>query len=93
MIKIKLLAVAGTLALGTLTLTGCTMFDDVSKDWESDTVGLHRVATVYSKTGEVLKTYEGNNMRVATDDSGLIRLNVDGKRVQIHNADIIVEEK
>ena len=87
----KITAIAGVTLLSLMTLSGCTMWEDTMKEWESDTNGLPRVVTVYSKTGEVLKKYEGNNVRISDAENGTI--NLDGKRIQIQNADVIVEEK
>lgn len=83
------------LAIGAvLLLGGCTSFDDWSKDWESDTKGLERTITIYSKTGEVLKQYEGENVRTKYSDGGTqVVLNIDGKRVQVVNADVVITEK
>lgn len=84
----------GIIALtGTLLLSGCTAMEDAGKDWEADTSGLPRVVTVYSKTGDVLKQYEGDNVRTSVDDSGQVKINLDGKRIQVLNADVVIEEK
>lgn len=86
--------VVGVIALvGLVTLSGCTAFNDWGKDWESDTKGLPRIITVYSKTGEVIETFEGNNVRTSVDDSGQVKINLDGKRIQVLNADVIIKEK
>lgn len=86
--------VVGVIALvGLVTLSGCTAFNDWGKDLESDTKGLPRVITVYSKTGEVLETFDGNNVRTSVDDSGQVKINLDGKRIQVLNADVIIKEK
>jgi hypothetical protein len=84
--NIKKLTLTVFIATGLLTLSGCTM-------WESDTKGLPRIVTIYSKTGEVLKKYEGNNVRISDAENGTMVINLDGKRIQIQNADVIVEEK
>lgn len=89
----KIAVIAGMTGVGLLTLSGCTMWEDTMKGWESDTKGLPRVVTVYSKTGEVLKKYEGNNVRISDADNGTMIINLDGKRIQIQNADVIAEEK
>lgn len=89
----KITVIAGVTLLSLMTLSGCTMWEDTMKEWESDTNGLPRVVTVYSKTGEVLKKYEGNNVRISDAENGTMIINLDGKRIQIQNADVIVEEK
>ncbi|MGW7929399.1 DUF5052 family protein [Staphylococcus xylosus] len=77
----------------TFILGGCTWFDDVKKDHESDTKGLKRTVTVYSKTGEVIKQYKGENVRTKYNDGGALVINIDGKRVQVMNSDVVIEEK
>jgi hypothetical protein len=77
----------------TFSLGGCTWFDDVKKDHESDTKGLKRTVTVYSKTGEVIKQYKGENVRTKYNDGGALVINIDGKRVQVMNSDVVIEEK
>ena len=89
----KLIATAAAATLWLVTLTGCTAWEDTAKSFESDNVGLKRVITVYSKDGTVLKQYEGKKVRTYTDDGGQLVINLDGKRIQVVNADTIVEEK
>lgn len=82
------------LSIIAVSLAGCAALDDAVTTFESDTKGLERTVTVYSKTGEVLKEYEGTNVRTEVNAGGQLLINLgDGKRVQILNADVIVEEK
>lgn len=84
----------GTMIVGSVLLSGCTMWEDTVTSFQSNTKGLEREITVYSKTGEVLKTYEGTNVRTEVNDGGQIMINLgNGERIQILNADVIVEEK
>lgn len=91
--KKRILTMATVGIMGLVTLTGCTTLDDMSKDRESNTTGLKRVITVYSKTGEVLKKYEGDRVRTEETEGGQVVININGKRIQILNADTIIEEK
>ncbi|MBG3873549.1 DUF5052 family protein [Staphylococcus xylosus] len=77
----------------TFSLGGCTWFDDRAKDFESDTKGLKRTVTIYSKTGDVLKQYKGENVRTKYNEGGALVINIDGKRVQVMNSDVVIEEK
>ncbi|MEB8114270.1 DUF5052 family protein [Staphylococcus saprophyticus] len=77
----------------TFSLGGCTWFDDVKKDHESDTKGLKRTVIVYSKTGDVIKQYKGENVRTKYNEGGALVINIDGKRVQVMNSDVVIEEK
>lgn len=88
----KKLLLAATLLLSVF-LGGCTWLDDAKKDHESDTKGLDRTVTVYSKTGDVVKQYKGDNVRTKYNDGGALVINVDGKRVQVMNSDVVIEEK
>ena len=86
--------ILGTVITGSVLLSGCTMWEDTVTSFKSDTKGLEREITVYSKTGEVLKTYEGTNVRTEVNDGGQIMINLgNGERIQVLNADVIVEEK
>lgn len=84
-----------SLLAGTILLSGCTVFDDWGKDFESDTKGLDRTVTIYSKDGKVLKKYHGKNVRTKYNENGgtQVTINIDGKRVQAINADVVVEER
>lgn len=88
----KKIILAASLLL-TVFLGGCTWLDDKVKDHESDTKGLERTVTVYSKTGDVVKQYKGDNVRTKYNDGGALVINVDGKRVQVMNSDVVIEEK
>lgn len=88
----KKIILAASLLL-TVFLGGCTWLDDAKKDHESDTKGLDRTVTVYSKTGEVVKQYKGDNVRTKYNDGGALVINVDGKCVQVMNSDVVIEEK
>ena len=74
------------------TMTGCTWWNDRVKSFESNTSGLKRIVYIYSYTGELLKTYQGNNVRLEQGDTGTI-LQLDGKRITISNAIVISEEE
>lgn len=88
----KKIIIALALSL-TFLLGGCTWLDDAKKDHESDTKGLERTVTVYSKTGDVVKQYKGDNVRTKYNDGGALVVNIDGKRVQVMNSDVVIEEK
>ncbi|PHK50634.1 hypothetical protein [Staphylococcus edaphicus] len=77
----------------TFLLVGCTWFDNVKKDHESDTKGLKRTVTVYSKTGEILKKYKGDNVRTKYNEGGVLVINIYGKRVQIMNSDVFLKKR
>jgi hypothetical protein len=76
-------------------LMGCTeAFKRKIKDLQSEySGGLNRVLTVYALSGEVIKTYEGR-FDIDADTTGQkIKFDIDGKRVIIYNATVVVEEK
>lgn len=89
----KKLILAGALALSVSVMGGCASLDSFTKDIESDTKGLDRKVTVYSKTGEVLKEYEGTIRTKSSSESSNIIFEVNGKRINIYNADVVIEEK
>lgn len=82
------------LILGTTALVSCTGWQDNFKDFESDTFGLQREIKVYSYTGQLLTTYKGNKVRISYDTGGKRTIVLlDGKRITIDNATVIIEEK
>ncbi|GAB2021711.1 hypothetical protein RyT2_07850 [Pseudolactococcus yaeyamensis] len=91
-LNLKKLTFIGLASLSLFALTGCTFWEDTAKDWQSDNSGLSRTITIYSKKGEVLKRYYGTSVRTEVDESGQIKINLDGKRLQVMNADVVIEE-
>ena len=90
----KKLIIASAMVIGIGVLTGCSSLDSMKKDFESNTKGLERVVTVYSKTGEILHQWEGSNIRTkSSGESNNIVFEIDGKRVVVYNADVVIEEK
>ena len=75
------------------SIISCTEFQDSIKDLQSDTTGLKRDIKIYSLTGQPLASYSGNNVRVEFNEYGRFMANVDGKRLQVFNASVIIEEK
>lgn len=79
---------------GVLALTGCAKVDSFQKTWESDTKGLQRDIEVYSVTGEKLAEYQGEKVRVESEnETNKISVMIDGKRMSFYNATVIIEEK
>lgn len=75
--------------------TGCSSFDSMSKDWESETSGgLNRIVKVYSPSGELLSTYEGK-INIEYDESRVIFQIDRDKRIAVYSdtAIVVVEEK
>lgn len=78
-----------------LTLVGCTestkrSIKDTKSEW---TGGLNRKVTVYAKDGTVIQTYEGKLDIEDTEAGNKIKFDLNGKRVILYNATVIVEEK
>lgn len=90
--KFKKIAAFMVLGVVALNMTGCTYLDSMKKELESDTKGLHRIATVIAMDGSEVRTYESKNMRVQDGEGGTIVLDFEGKRVTIANASVIIEE-
>lgn len=78
-----------------LVLSGCTESTKRSlKDTQSEwTGGLNRQVTVYAKDGTVIKTYEGKLDIEDTESGNKVKFDLNGKRVILYNATVIVEEK
>lgn len=74
-------------------LTGCESWDRAMKDIGSGVNGLQRVATVYNQEGNAIKTYKGKFDVEVNEYGNKIKFDIDGKRVLIYNATVIVEEE
>lgn len=97
--KKKLAVIAVGIAL-IASLAGCSSMERAMKDAQSEySGGLNRVLTVYDQNGKPIKTYEGKfDIASNTDANGgttgtKIKFDINGKRVIIYNATVIVEEK
>lgn len=78
-----------------LAFTGCTestkrSIKDTKSEW---TGGLNRKVTVYANDGTVIQTYEGKLDIEDTEAGNKIKFDLNGKRVILYNATVIVEEK
>lgn len=82
-----------TVALMFLTLSGCESCSRFVKDVQSDIHGLERTATVYSQDGKVLNKYSGKFDVEVNEYGNKVKFDIDGKRVLIYNATVIIEEK
>lgn len=87
------LAILGGAMLCTLSLAGCSAsFDRAIKDTISDfTGGLNRTVTVYNMNGEPIKTYNGKLDIEMSDNK--VKFDLNGKRIVIYNATVLVEEQ
>lgn len=72
---------------------GCKEVGRSMKDLGSSFSGLDRVVEVYTLEGTLLKRYKGQ-LDIETNEYGnKIKFDLNGKRVIIYNAVVIVEEK
>ncbi len=80
---------------GLLVLTGCTeSMQRELKDMKSEYAGgLKRTAKVYSGNGDIIAQYEGRFDVQSSEFGNKVLFDVDGKRVIIYNAIVIVEEQ
>ena len=76
-----------------LFFTGCEEFSRSVKDMGSSISGLERVATVYSGTGEEIAKYSGRFDVEGNDYGNKVKFDIDGRRIMIYNAVVIIEER
>lgn len=74
-------------------MAGCESFKRAQKDFDSSINGLNRVATVYDSNGHVIKRYKGKFDIEENEYGNKVKFDVNGKRVMVYNATVIVEEK
>jgi len=75
-----------------VTLTGCESWDRAVKDWGSSVNGLSRKAEVFDQNGNVIKTYNGTFDVEVNEYGNKVKFDIDGKRVLIYNATVVIEE-
>ncbi|SDS91342.1 hypothetical protein SAMN05444162_2588 [Paenibacillaceae bacterium GAS479] len=64
------------------------------KSWKSNNAGgLERTVKVYDQNGKLLEEYEGRIDIQDTEYGNKILFDLNGKRVVIYNATVIIEEK
>ncbi|WP_196158088.1 hypothetical protein [Reinekea sp. G2M2-21] len=90
----KKLATAVALSAAVLVTGGCTeSFQREMKNVTSEYMGgLKRTAKVYSSDGDLIAQYEGKFDVQSSEFGNKVLFDVDGKRVIIYNAIVIVEE-
>jgi outer membrane murein-binding lipoprotein Lpp len=77
-----------------LSLTGCASWGRFTKNISSDVGnGLNRKVTVYTQDGKEIRTYEGNIDVQDTQYGNKVLFDLNGKRVILYNAVVVVEEK
>ncbi len=87
----KLLSIVFLLTF--VVLSGCSQnFQRNVKDFQSKWVGLDRRVTVYSASGEPVRTYEGRIDIEPTEFGNKIKFAHDGNMVLIYNMGVVVEE-
>lgn len=75
-----------------LTMTGCESMSRAKKSFRSDIYGgLDRTVTLYSNTGEEIKSWSGKFD--VSDSENEVFFDLDGKRVIIHGGIVVNEEE
>lgn len=88
--KKRLLSVTALLMV--VVLSGCQGWDRTVKNFDSSINGLNRKAEVYDANGKIIKTYTGKFDVEVNEYGNKVKFDLDGKRVLIYNATVIVEE-
>ncbi len=88
----KLIVLFAALA-AIFVLSGCESWDRTMKDYGSSIHGLNRTAGVYDQNGNVIKTYEGKFDVEVNEYGNKVKFEINGKRVLIYNATVVIEEK
>lgn len=91
-LKRKLLIVAAALAV-LFVLAGCESWNRTVKNFDSSVNGLQRIALVYDQSGNAIKTYKGKFDVEVNEYGNKVKFDLDGKRILIYNATVIVEEE
>ena len=78
-----------------VALAGCSegFQRDVKTAVSEYTGGLKRVATVYAADGSVIARYEGKFDVQSSEYGNKVLFDVDGRRIIIYNATVVIEER
>jgi len=84
----------GLLALTVVFFAGCTesMQREIKNMKSEYAGGLSRTAKVYSGSGELIAQYEGKFDVQSSEYGNKVLFDIDGRRVILYNATVIVEE-
>lgn len=92
--KMKRIKITVILIVALFVLSGCASLERAFKDTSSSFTGLNREVFVYSQDGkEVLRNYHGRIDIQENEYGNKVKFELNGKRVIIYNANVIVEEK
>ncbi|AKQ71752.1 phage protein [Bacillus licheniformis WX-02] len=81
-----------TVLLLVAVIAGCESWNRMTKNFDSAHNGLERTATVYDQNGNKIKTYKGKFDVEINDYGNKVKFDLNGKRIMINNAVVIVEE-
>lgn len=76
-----------------IIFVGCQSWRRGLKDIGSSIGGLNRTVKVYSHDGDLINEYEGRIDIEVNDYGNKVKFDLNGKRIIINNAIVIVEEK
>lgn len=88
--KRRLISIA-IIAIGGVYMMGCTSTQRTIEDIETNIGELNRTVEVYTHTGEKIREYKGK-VDLAGEDSASTKIDLNGKRVIIKDAIVIIEE-
>lgn len=91
--KKKWILLLAALLLLSIMFVGCQSWRRSIKDVSSSIGGLNRTVKVYSHDGKLIEEYGGRIDIEVNDYGNKVKFDLDGKRIIINNAIVIVEEQ
>lgn len=91
--KIKALGLAIALGVSSILFSGCEAFNRAGKNISSSVGGLDRKLIAYDHIGNQIAEYEGRFDISEGTEGNKVKFDINGKRVMIYNAIVIVEEQ
>jgi predicted small secreted protein len=86
--------IIGMLLICSVAISGCSSLQRAGKNIASDFGGgLERKLTVYNQSGQPIKEYQGKFDVQANEYGNKVLFDMNGKRIIIYNATVIVEEE
>lgn len=87
------MAILGCIAAILVSGASCSSCDRAVKDMDSDiSGGFNRVINVYNADGKIIKTYKGK-VDMESNDSGVAKFELNGKRYMYYNCFVEVIEQ
>ncbi|MCX7714657.1 MAG: DUF5052 family protein [Clostridia bacterium] len=89
----KVMIISALVVAAAIAIAGCQSFQRSIKDLNSEITGLNRKVSVYDQNGNLLREYTGRIDIAENEYGNKVKFDINGKRVILYNAIVVVEEQ